>query len=101
MLCAAVLAVAACQRPSPPSFMGRLSQDCAAGDRASCRMLTTLERPRTTSHAARGHPPRRDVDAMLQGMQRAKASAQAERQTGPAVPGGPRAPERAPDDQVP
>ena len=71
----ALLGILAGCAPSRPGFLGRLQQDCDAGDRDACvvlagpmvsgdprRLLPAPSRPRTAVQ--------RDVEAIMQGMDR-------------------------------
>ncbi len=77
MIGLALLGVLAGCAPSRPGFLGRLQQDCDAGDRDACvvlagpmvsgdprRPLSTPSRPRTAVQ--------RDVEAIMQGMDRSR-----------------------------
>lgn len=71
----AVLGVLAGCAPQRPGFLGRLQQDCEAGDKDACVLLAG---PMVPSDPRRSLPgplqPRtavqRDVDAIMQGMDR-------------------------------
>ncbi len=71
----AVLGVLAGCAPQRPGFLGRLQQDCEAGDKDACVLLAgpmVPSDPRRSSQAPLR--PRtavqRDVDAIMQGMDR-------------------------------
>jgi hypothetical protein len=83
-LLAAMLALAplaACQAPPvapatpiPPTFLERSRQDCTQGDKDACRMIQALSPPPKPKPL----PPtqtQKNVDAILQGMARARADA--------------------------
>ena len=71
----AVLGVLAGCAPQRPGFLGRLQQDCDAGDRDACVLLAGPMVPSDPSLPSRAPlRPRtavqRDVDAIMQGMDR-------------------------------
>ncbi|CAH2600720.1 conserved protein of unknown function [Rhodovastum atsumiense] len=60
---------------SRPDFLARSQQDCGLGDREACRMLQVLDPPRMgKAPLSRATQTEKDVQAILQGMARAKAS---------------------------
>lgn len=71
----ALLGVLAGCAPQRPGFLGRLQQDCDAGDRDACVLLagpmvaTDPRRPSPTTSRPRT-AVQRDVDAIMQGMDR-------------------------------
>jgi len=73
----AVLLIAGCgTQAARPSFLTRSVQDCTAGDTEACAMLGSLGTVPTTKEASAVQHPRtqseRDVDAILDGMRKAK-----------------------------
>ena len=60
ILLVALLTAAGCE-PERPSFMSRLREDCAAGDRWACDLLDTLSHPPPTPPSS----PHTRGDALL------------------------------------
>ena len=54
LLLVTLLAVGGCQ-PHRPSFLSRVREDCARGDRWACDLLNTLAHPKPTPSV--GSPP--------------------------------------------
>ena len=91
----AALLLASCQT-ARPDFTGRTLEDCEHGDYEACRMLSALEPAQPTAATpARPAPPRRltpvasDVEAMLKGIARARASPHAGTRENLPAPGAP------------
>ena len=71
----ALLGILAGCAPSRPGFLGRLQQDCEAGDRDACVVLAGPMVPsdpsRPSPTPSRPHTAvQRDVEAIMQGMDR-------------------------------
>lgn len=80
-----LVALAGCE-PSRPGFLTRLQQDCQSGDQDACGLLAgPAMTPGPQSQAQQSARPRtpvqRDVDAIMQGMDRSRAESR-----NPAVP---------------
>lgn len=74
----ALLACAGCDAPRP-AFLARLQEDCQAGDDSACGLLSTsavAPEPRlAAAPAARPRSPvQRNVDAIMRGMERTRAT---------------------------
>lgn len=74
MACLAVLGMLAGCAPQRPGFLGRLQQDCDAGDKDACVLLAGPMPPDPRRSSQAPLRPRttvqRDVDAIMQGMDR-------------------------------
>ncbi len=73
-------ALTGCEQPRP-GFLTRLQQDCQSGDRDACGLLAgpaMAPGPQSqTQQVARPRTPvERDVDAIMQGMDRSRAASQ-------------------------